>query len=228
MDKATRRALTSGWLQHVDEDLCDAILNEGRLMRLGDGERLYGFEASHNHLYGVAEGNVRMIMTMNEQEPFLGHIVGPGNWFGEHEIIMGQGALMEMMASGPTLVCALSRRDISRLADRHRGLWPAIALLANMAANTAKGVAEDLTRRDPDKKLAAVLLRLSSRRNAFQGTPPFSSIPVTQDELARVSGLSKSVVARSLAAFDRAGILKREYSRISLLDPDGLNRLLAN
>lgn len=228
MDKATRRALTSGWLQHVDEDLCDAILDAGRLTRLEDGERIYGFDDEQNYLYGVAEGNVRMVVTMNERAPFLGHIVGRGYWYGEHEIITGQGGLMEMTASGRTLVCAVSRSSLLTLADRHRGLWPAIALLANMAANIAKGVAEDLTLRDPDEKLAAVLLRLSSRRNAYQGAPPFDAIPVTQDELARVSGLSKSVVARSLAAFDRAGILRREYGRIRLLNPDALDRLLAD
>ena len=87
MQRDIRTALTSGWLQQIDIDLRNALLDSGELLRLKDGQRIYGFDDEQNYLYGVAEGHVRMVVTMNEKEPFLGHIVGPGYWYGEHEII---------------------------------------------------------------------------------------------------------------------------------------------
>jgi DNA-binding GntR family transcriptional regulator len=48
------------------------------------------------------------------------------------------------------------------------------------------------------------------------------NITLSQDGLARLAGVSRSVVNRVLRALARQGLLKVDYRSITLLDPEGL------
>lgn len=47
-------------------------------------------------------------------------------------------------------------------------------------------------------------------------------LPLSQEELARLAGVSRQVVNRVLHQLERQGILRVAYGSIALLDPDGL------
>ena len=80
--------------------------------------------------------------------------------------------------------------------------------------------------RDSRKGLAAVLLRLASMRNAWQGVAPLHAIPVSWDELSQAVCLSRSKVADLLSEFSRNGFIKTLHRRIEILDARGLERQL--
>ena len=85
---------------------------------------------------------------------------------------------------------------------------------------TAIGAVDDLMIRNAKKRLAAVLLRLSSHRNGFQGVPPVSAVPVTQTEIAVAATLSRSSAAAILAEFSGKGIIRTDYRTIVILTPN--------
>ena len=103
MDDETTRNLKAGWLGRLPSPVAQAFLEAGKVQRLPDGAIIYGLGQEQFCLFGIASGHVRMWITMNEQEPRLAHVAGPGFWFGESEVVTGQPRIMEMEASGETI-----------------------------------------------------------------------------------------------------------------------------
>lgn len=227
MVERAARVLHSGWLSHLDPALAGRILAASKTVRYGDGETIYAFAQEQSCLFGVATGLVRMSVTMNEQSPQFGHVAGPGFWFGETEVLTGKGSIMEMATSGATSLLRIDRKAIDTLAMEGHAIWHGIALLAVMNEGTAIGAADDLMIRNSRRRLAAVLLRLSSHRNAFQGVPPLQEIPATQTELSEAACLSKSSTAALLAEFARQELIRTDYAAVAILNPVGLAGILA-
>jgi diphthamide synthase (EF-2-diphthine--ammonia ligase) len=67
---------------------------------------------------------------------------------------------------------------------------------------------------------------LSSRRFAFQGTPPIDVIPATQREIADAAALSRTVTTSIIADFVALGAIETEYRRMRILQPERLSDLL--
>jgi len=65
-------------------------------------------------------------------------------------------------------------------------------------------------------RLAAHLLILA----AFFG--PIERLPVTQEELGELTGLSRKTVNRTLAGFEQRGLIRTGYRFLDLLDAEGL------
>ena len=227
MDRATISNLKAGWLGQLPAPVARAFIDAGKFQSFSDGATIYGFGQEQNCLFGIASGHIRMWVTMNEQAPRFGHIAGPGFWFGEFAVITGQPRLVEMSASDDTRLCMVTRSDIDRVAKEHADAWAAVALLAVMNQVTAIGAADDLMIRNAKKRLVAVLLRLSSHRNAFQGVPPVCAVPVRQTELADAATLSRSSALAILAQLSRDGLIRTDYRTIVILKPKQLAALLA-
>jgi CRP-like cAMP-binding protein len=224
--RETRENLLSGWLGKVEPSLSEVILKTGQLRTYSQGETIFGIGQSHGSLHCVAKGLVQMWFSLNEQEQRFGHIVGPGFWFGEVATITGTPAKMEVVATAGTKVFILSRKQIDRIAETHASMWYALALLAAMNQGTAIGAADDLMIRNSERRLAAVLLRLSSRRSAYQGVPPLDVIPISWNELGEASNLSRSKVGSILSEFTRKGYIRTRQRSIEILDFAGLEALL--
>ena len=222
MDEGSANRLKSGWLGKTSPAFADAILNVGMMRSFGDGEVIYGLGEEQANLWGVASGLIRMTVTMNEQPPRFGHVIGPGFWFGETEFVTDRPGIIEMVASGETTLLIVTRQAFHRVAGLYSDAWSAVALLAVLNEGLAIGAADDLMISDARQRLCAVLLRLSSHRNCFQGAPSVSHIPATQREIAEAASLSRSSAAALLSRLKGAKLIRTEYGRIEVLDPGGL------
>lgn len=220
-------SLSTGWFAQAEPPLRKALLEAGRIRHFGNGATIYTFAQDQVCLWGVVSGLVRISIAMNEQEPKLAHCVGPGFWFGEVPVITGRNRAVQAVAAGETRLCAIDRAEIAAIAHRFPETWRFIATLSVLNQLTAIGAGEDLMIRDPRKRMVAVLLRLSGRRNAFQGTAPIPTVPVTQAELAEASTLSRSSAAVILKDLAQRGLIRTDYRTIAILDAKALDSILA-
>ena len=227
MDAASERVLTSGWLGQVEAELRRDFLRAAKPRQFGHGAPIYGFEDEQACLLGVASGLVRLYVAMNEQLPRLAHVGGPGFWFGDAPVVLGGGRAMRATAVGETRLYCIERSAISSLATRYPEAWLAVARLVVMNELSAIGAGEDLMIRASRRRLVAVLLRFSGRRNAFQGTAPYDVVPVTHHELADASCLSRSSAALILKELVERGVIRTDYGSITILDAEALESMLS-
>lgn len=222
MDRETERILTCGWLSQCSRSFSLALLNEGSLISFQRGETIYGIGEDHICLYGVVSGSVRFTVTMNEQPPRFLHLVGPGTWFGENELALGKSAILEMSAATDLALLRLSKTQFERLQSKHDDTWRAIAALSSMNLALAVGSIDDMMLRNPKQRLCSILLRLSARRNGFQGQPPMDILPLTQAELSTNANLSRSKTAEILKLLVDLGAIETTYAGIKIVEPSKL------
>lgn len=219
-------ALLNGWLSGGPQELAETILRAGTPRHKADGETVYNQGDAEAGIYGIASGHVRMFFTLNEQDPLLGHIAGPGFWFGEVALILGGGRLVGAITSGATVLHFVSLAAIERIAQSEPSVWRCICGLSARNQALAIGAAEDLMIRDSKQRLVAVLLRFANLRNAFQGTPPILDVPVTQPELAEAACLSRTTATDILRDLSRLGWIEPRYRSIRILDPEALSSVM--
>ena len=226
MENEARSVALSGWLGGARQAFSDALLQAGSLRRFENGDVVYGLGQSQDCLWCVVSGLARMWITMNEQPPRFGHVAGPGFWFGEVEVTTKGPRIIEVEARGDTVLLMVTGGDLRRIASEFDDAWREVARLAVANMALAIGAGDDLMIRDPKRRLAAVLLRLSSHRSAFQNVAPIPFIPATQSELAEAANLSRASAAAIFAELVESGAIATEYRRIRLTNPERLKSIV--
>jgi len=222
----TQQVLRAGWLGQQDAQFSEAVLHEGRRQHFSDEESIYVYGDRKDRLYGVVAGAVRLQVLRNERCR-LGHIGGPGYWFGEVEFITQRPSIMTLVAAGETELLVLTRAAFDRIVSAYPDAWRSLATLCAYNVDLAAAAAEDLMIRDSTVRMVAVLLRLSSHRHAFQGVAPVDFIPATQEEVSLAANLSRSTGASILAELSKCGWLNTGYRGIQIIDAQAMRNRLA-
>jgi CRP-like cAMP-binding protein len=90
----------------------------------------------------------------------------------------------------------------------------------------AVSAGDDLMLRNPQKRIAALLLRLSGQRGCHPLTKPRERIAASQQEISEALNLSLSGTGRLLRLLDKDGVIGLNYGSITIKDRAALFRLL--
>jgi CRP-like cAMP-binding protein len=218
--------LQSGWLGDLPRDFVDEFIKIGKWVHMDQGQIVYCNGDAGTELYGIAHGTARMQIAMNEHEQRLGHIIGPGFWFGDNEFILGLPRIMEIEAATDLLLLQIERNDFLQLAQDFPDAWRWISILAAQHLIIAVGAVDDLMLSSSKKRVAAVLLRFTGRRLGHPKSPPIDVIPATQQDMAIATNLSRSSVGSILREMERKGDISIEYGAIVIRDAIALEARL--
>jgi len=213
---------SAGWIGTLTQSLRASLMEAARWREFEPGDVVYASGADGDTLWGIRSGAVKMYIAAGEDRMRFCHAVGPGYWFGELELLLNLPRFIEMRTAGNSRLLCLHARDLHKVAEAHPEIWRVIARLA--ATNEALAVAgvDDLMLRDPRKRLAATLLRLSGMRWEFQDRRPLNPVPVTLQELSEAANLSRTVAAEIMSEFAEIGALQKQYGRIRIDRPEML------
>jgi CRP/FNR family cyclic AMP-dependent transcriptional regulator len=219
--------LTSvGWFSGISAHLQKVILDAADWRDFESGETVYSSGAEGDTIWGIASGSMKMFISVGEERMRFCHLVGPGYWFGELELLLDIPRIVEMQVAGPARLLRLRTKDLQSIAESHPEIWLLVARLAATNEALAAAAVDDLMLRDPKKRLAATLLRLTGLRWDFQGRPLINPVPVSLLELSEAANLSRSVAAKIMSDFSRDGIVKKGYKSVLVTSPDRLGHLL--
>ena len=218
---------SSAWLSGVSGDVIARLGARSETRDYSQNETVYALGGPQEWLWGLGRGRVKVLVAMNEMEPVLGHIHHPGAWFGESELIHGIDGLVEMRTVEQ---CSITRIHFSRfeaIANDRPELWRAFAKLASMNQLLAMSAANDLALRTGRSRIVAALLRLCGRRGVVQGSWMSDTVQASQQDIASLGNLSLSNTSLHLSALAREGLIRLEYGRVVILEPDRLTDLVA-
>lgn len=171
-------------------------------------------------LFGVASGCVATEVARSSGLPQRGLLLHPGAWFGEGVIAGRPTRLVGARAAVDSALLCIELAAFRRVAARHPEVWRHVALLAVQNLDRTIGLAEDLLRRGSRERLAAILVRLAGLRDDPPAEDPV--IHATQQEIAHITNLSRSVVSTLLPKMEREGLIALGRGRIRMLDADRL------
>ena len=216
-----------GWLSGVPVEFGRELVSLGELRKANTGEYVHRAGNPQDGLRGIVSGAFAIEMAPFERGPNLIHLFRSGDWMGEIELIKGLPNVVSVKATRPSEYIHIATPDIKKLASANPETWRWIGSLAAEHLLTAMGIMDDLTIRDPSRRIAALLLRLAGVRSIDRPIEPEPEIDATQFELSHFTTLSRATIAGHLDRFEKAGLVARSYGRVKLTNTKKLREHLA-
>ena len=211
------------WFASLPAALADAVLAAGRVHKLAAGEVLFRQGDAPGDWHAVCQGAIKASTTAADGTEAIAAVLEPGNWFGEISLLDGGPRVHDATAVGATSVFAVPAEAFARFMQ-DAVFATALARLMAGRLRTLFGVVEDATLR-PTRARLARRLALLARGDATLATEPRRRLPVSQEALAMMLGLTRQTLSKELGELAKAGALKLGYRSIDIVDAALLERL---
>jgi CRP/FNR family cyclic AMP-dependent transcriptional regulator len=174
-------------------------------------------------LFLVEHGAVRLSSVTADGRELVVAVLGSGDLFGE-AAMLEERSPVEARTLGETTVIAF---DVAVLPLVFRQAPQTGAELLRLVASrlhrTERALGDALTS-DLATRIATRLRDLSERHGVRHADGIHLTIPLTQDELARMVGASREAVNRSLRGLADADLVRTGRTGVVIRDPDALDR----
>jgi CRP/FNR family transcriptional regulator, cyclic AMP receptor protein len=223
--EAEKRILRRGWLAAQTPALQSAILKKARLVSYPAGDFLFHAGDDLGGIYGVVLGGVGIHVPSFTGEVLLTHVARTGVWFGYGPLMFRQSRTLTFSLLEPTElyhVPLAALDDIERTAPEHAR---AILAVSDFGVAVAMAVVGTLQIRDPDRRIAATLLRVAPPAEDLGPGEP-DEVLLTQTQLGELANAGRQQVNRALKRMEARGWLAASYGRIVLTDIGGLRAWL--
>ena len=217
--KALAVLLGSAWLAPHGRELADALLAEGQLARLSAGRwaQAEGDEAAG--VLVVIEGAVDLYCQAPGDREVRFSQSGPGAALGQSVAFGGGPRIVTAVCAQDSLLLRVSDAGLERIARTRPEIWRALAGLVYLQLRGAVHLAADAISLPPRQRLAS---RLAAMVRSRLGPP---RLPLSQQALAEMVGLSRKTVNGLLAEFSREGLIGLDYGAVAVLDLRRLERV---
>jgi CRP/FNR family transcriptional regulator, cyclic AMP receptor protein len=207
-------------LDVADRDALLALLRPRAFVR-GDVIFRCGEEGT---VFGILlSGRTKVVAHGPGERSVLIDLQGPGDLIGELSVLTGGRRSADVIAVEGVRVGIAPASALRRLAERPN---VSLALLATLGerlreANSGRWEIATLT---AEQRVGVRLIQLVDRYGRAEETGTRIELPISQDELADWTGLSRPAVARVLAQLRRDGLVTTGRRSLSVLDADALRR----
>lgn len=188
------------------------------------GDIIFQKDDPGHSLFIVARGSVRIYVPSTQGADLTLAVMGPGQFFGDLSLLDGRPRSASAAALGDTHVVVLERSDfVAVIRTRPAAVMSVLAVVVRRLRETDE-MASDLAFLDVGGRLAKKLLDLAETNGVKRQDGVLLDMPVTQEELANMIGVTRESVNRNLSLFRRIGLVAKEGRRFVLRDPAGLRR----
>lgn len=205
----------TGWLEHEDEALRNWVSDVGRWRIYDAGQLIYNAGDQSDGLYGLGSGVLEITLPLTGDEPVFLHLAEIGFWIGDVAELAGIPRIVTMSAATRCRLLHLPSRAVQSLLDDRPQYWRAFYRLSaiNVTA-TARHYAEALS----------LTVRARVCRHLLRLAETSQIVEVTQDNLARLVGVTRGTLRRCVTDLAVLGAVDIQYRKLRVLDPSILKR----
>ncbi len=174
-------------------------------------------------VYLLVHGQVKLSVTLKGGRTLILGVAQPGEVLGLSAIVSDKPAECTAETLTPAQFSFVSRRDFLRLIDERRELCLLVVEVLSRQLREAVDVIHYSSGSQPAaEKLAGLLAAWLASNGESSGQGLELKLPLTQEEIGQMIGVSRETVSRLLAGFEKDGILSLEGSRMRILDREAL------
>jgi CRP/FNR family transcriptional regulator, cyclic AMP receptor protein len=208
-----------GWLSQVPAEFAETVLANCKWRTIKAGQAIQHAGDQRAGIYGVGRGTIAFSTALGSADTPTMHIGHPGSWFGYIGMFTGAPLPMGVTARSDVMIAGLGRLQVEQLLAEHPEWWRHIGLLAVVYGNTAINLAADLMIRDTRRRCAASLLRIANCRFESLADAEPVDAPLSQDELAALSNMSRTTISTILRDLEADGLIKLGYRSVTVIHP---------
>lgn len=213
---AFRRMLAaSAWARALPPDEFDRVVAETVVRTCPAGGLACRKGEAVDHWVGVVEGLVKMANVSVEGKPTSFTGIGTGGWFGEGSLLKDEPRRYDIVALRESLIAYMPRATFARLLDTNFAFNRFLIVQLNERLGQFIAMIEHDRLRGPEARLARSVAGLF---NPVLYPGIGASLPVSQEELGQLVGLSRQRVNQALKRLEGDGLLRVEYGGVTVLD----------
>ena len=210
----------SSWWTGLSEDEMERVHREAFVRSYQAGATVCARGSPSLHWLGAIEGILKVdtVSIDGRSTTFAG--VPAGAWFGEGAVLKGEPRPYAVVAIRDSAVAFLPRATFLWLIDESRPFsrWVIDQLNARLGHYVA--LIESFRFQDATARVAYCLSELFNPQ-LFPGTQ--LRLALSQDEIARLSGMSRQNANHALHELESAGLVRVRYGAIEVVDLQGLH-----
>lgn len=175
--------------------------------------------------YALAQGSVRIVQTGRDGGQAIIRFIAPGDLFGTVPLFTDHRFPADAIAAEPSLILSWSEADLLALIDRYPHIaMNVIRIVGTRLAEVQDRVRELATQR-AERRIAHTLLRLAAQAGLEADGATAIDIPLRRKDLAEISGTTLHTASRTLAAWQKAGLLVSQERRLTIRDLTAIARI---
>lgn len=204
------------------------ILDRLRSETLAARSIIFRQGAPSDRLVVLQAGRARLLQTHeNGQEFTFGVFVG-GTILGLAAVLLGRPHIVTAEAIDAVTISSLARSDFIRCTQSIPGFLRNITRLLALLSVESIERSGPMVLDDACVRLAAILLHLARQGIGKPDASPLSIRGLTQEDLAKMAGVSRTWVGATLADFERLGLLTKCRAAIAIENPVRLETFIAS
>lgn len=200
------------------------LIRHAQVSTVEAGRWLYDKGDAAHGLYGVLSGSVTTYTRLDKDENVPINISAPGSIFGYAAQVLGGYRVTTTVAREKSEIIFVPQHALVKIAHDQPSLWLHFAELATEQLVWAIRDIAERARLAPRARLASRLALFAAAWRVKDGTV---TLPMRQDELAEVIGMSRKTANRILREFEAMGLVALGYREIVICDERGLRRVAA-
>ncbi|HEU4759383.1 MAG TPA: Crp/Fnr family transcriptional regulator [Dehalococcoidia bacterium] len=198
----------------------------GQRRRFGKGQTIFHKDDPGQSLFIIEEGAVRIYLPTAQGADLTVAVLGAGDFFGDVALLDGRPRSASAAALEATATFTVDRADFIRLLESRPSAAMAVLAAVTRRLRETDEMAADLAFLDVAGRLAKKLLELAQSHGAPLERGVRLTLPLTQEDLASMVGVTRESANRHLSAFRRRGLIDSRGRYFVILDQAGLRRYI--
>ena len=213
--------LEGPWTAGLTDELRRRVIEETTIRTVEAGGFVCHKGEAPQYWIGVIRGLVKVLTVSPEGRSITFIGVPSGGWFGEGSLLKREPRLYDAIALRDSTIAYVPRSTFMLLLDSSVSFNRFLLLQINERLGQFVAMVEHDRLLGPDARLAKELAALF---NPVLYPGNGSTLPISQEELSMLVGLSRQRVNRALRRLERAGLVRLGYKSLTILDLEGLRR----
>jgi CRP-like cAMP-binding protein len=216
LDSMLKRSVWAKWISSDEFEFLRASAFEVRVHRGADVARA-GEPATH--WTGVIDGFLKMSTTLADGKTSSLSGVTAGGWVGEGSLMKAEPRRYDLVALRDSRIACIPRATFLGLLNRSLAFSHFMIAHLNARLSTFISITESDRLMGPDGRVARSLTTLFDPI-LYPNAGKF--VPVSQEEVGLLAGVSRQRVNAALRRLQTAGLIRIEYGGITILDLQSL------
>ena len=217
----THTLQTDAWLQTLPDAVRQQIIIGAQIKTVTGDTVIFSQGDKPKAYYGLLAGSARIsTFTYDGRETQLTRLSAP-HWFGEMSFLDGNVRTHTASSIGTATLAIIPASHVRQLLKQYPALYEAFVQQLCRHTRQLYAAADNFLLMTPEGLLAQRVLELLDVADQRQG------IHCSQDELARLVGVSRQSINRTLCIWEKKGFVKRGYRQLRVLDAAALQAVQA-
>lgn len=209
---------SSAFFKHLQGDDVQRISGLFRERAASAGQTIYVAGERATHMYVVAAGKIKLTRTTPDGTNVIIEWITPGNFFGMLSTLGYIWYPDTAVAHTHSCILGITAAHFEEVLQRHPGVAAAALQILAARVRELHQTIEELSAHSVEQRIASALSRLAERLGEKQNGAVLIQMPLSQQDLADMTGTTRETASRTLQRFRKAGLIRTGSRWIAIID----------